>query len=119
MARKSSSQQATSTGQASRKRKASQMMAPVETAPAFTNNIIFDDENDSSESDSEVETSVNTAVLAPGIGRGMRAFSAIPDILQPFASTAQKIVTNYTLYRKPLLTPGEVLLLIQHAWSKA
>ncbi|RPB21815.1 hypothetical protein L211DRAFT_851266 [Terfezia boudieri ATCC MYA-4762] len=107
IARKSSSQQATSTGQASRKWKAFQMMAPVETAPAFTNNIIFDDENDGSESDSEVETSVNTAMLAPGIGRGTRAFSAIPDILQPFASTTQKIVTNYTLYRKPLLTPGE------------
>ncbi|KAF8428826.1 hypothetical protein BGX38DRAFT_1334659 [Terfezia claveryi] len=97
MPRKTSSQQATSqqatapTGQASRKRKVSQIVATViqpqptvETAAAFTNNITFDNEDGRSDSESEVETFVDTAVLAPGIGRGTRSFSAIPDILQPF-----------------------------------
>ncbi|KAF8415551.1 hypothetical protein BGX38DRAFT_1335304 [Terfezia claveryi] len=128
MPRKTSSQQATSqqatalTEQASHKRKASQIVATViqpqptvETVAAFTNNITFNNEDGRSDSKSEVETFVDTAVLAPGIGRGTQSFSAIPDILQPFTSTAQKIVTNYTYYRKPLLTPGELLLLIQHA----
>jgi hypothetical protein len=61
---------------------------------------------------------VNAVVLAPGVGKGTRSFSAIPYMLQGFAIAAQKVVINYTLYRKPLLTPGEVLLLIQSAWNK-
>jgi len=30
----------------------------------------------------------------------------------------QKIVAGYTLYQKLLLTAGEIILLIQHAWNK-
>ncbi|RPB19989.1 hypothetical protein L211DRAFT_852695 [Terfezia boudieri ATCC MYA-4762] len=95
------------------------------------NEILFNEEDDRNESESEFnsdsdsdsnsdkERIIDVAVLAPAIGKGTRAFSAIPSVLQPFTSTAKKIVTKYTLYKKPLLTPGEILLLIQHAWSKA
>ena len=37
-------------------------------------------------------------------------------------STAAKVlylVANYTLYQKPLLTPGEALLLAQNTWDRA
>ncbi|RPB18309.1 hypothetical protein L211DRAFT_854246 [Terfezia boudieri ATCC MYA-4762] len=130
--------QASPAGQASRKHKASQAIAPViaprpriKTGGIFRNEILFNEEDDRNESESESdsdsdsdsnsdkETIVDAAVLAPGVGKGTRAFSAIPSVLQPFASTTKKIVTKYTLYKKPLLTPGEILLLIQHAWSKA
>ncbi|RPB25705.1 hypothetical protein L211DRAFT_848030 [Terfezia boudieri ATCC MYA-4762] len=134
MTRKSSNQQA---GMESRKRAASQTIAPPTTtkrsAPAqLRNEISFNDDIDdldeidnegdrsSSESDEdENETSTPTSVLAPGIGKWTRAFAGIPGIHQGITNVARKIVEQYTLYKKPLLTPGEILLLIQNAWARA
>ena len=62
---------------------------------------------------------VSTAVLAPGLGKISRAFAAIPYMHQPTTRTAGKVIGNYTLHQKPLLIPGEVLLLIENACSSA
>ena len=35
------------------------------------------------------------------------------------AKIAEGVVVDYTLFKKALLTPGEVLLLINNAWEKA
>jgi len=59
------------------------------------------------------------SVLAPGLGQDTRAFTGIPDRHQGSAAIAWKIVEDYTLYHKPLLTPGEMLLLVQDAWHRA
>jgi sulfur transfer complex TusBCD TusB component (DsrH family) len=53
------------------------------------------------------------------MGRGSRSFAAIPDKYQEMTRIAAKVVAAYTLYQKPLLTPGETLLLIQNAWHRA
>ena len=66
-----------------------------------------------------MEDRVSRKVLAPGLGRGSRSFAAIPDIYQEMTRIAAKVVAAYTLYQKPLLTPGETLLLIQNAWDRA
>ena len=126
----------------SHKRRASQSIAPMSTpeprteAPRLRNEVVFDDEvcgwqlvrkgdckliptqDDRSESERDEESAVSTVVLAQGIGRRTRAFCAILDALQGFVIAAQKIVINYTLYRKPLLTLGEVLLLVQSACER-
>jgi len=62
---------------------------------------------------------VSVAVLAPGLGKTTRAFSGLPDHYQNITSIALRVVENYTLYRKPLLTPDETLLLLQSACDKA
>ena len=38
---------------------------------------------------------------------------------QSMAKIAEGVVVGYTLFKKSLLTPGEVLLLINNAWEKA
>ncbi|KAF8437829.1 hypothetical protein BGX38DRAFT_1273858 [Terfezia claveryi] len=135
MTRKSSNhpmQQADTRG---RKRAASQAIAlPTTTkrlVPAsvqLRNEISFDDRIDdfdeesdrsSSESDEENETSIPTSVLVLGIGKKTRSFAGIPGIYQGITNTTRKIVEHYTLYKKPLLTLGEILLLIQNAWARA
>ena len=70
-------------------------------------------------SETSVVRKVGRKVLALGLGRGSRSFAAIPDIYQEMTRIASKVVEAYTLYQKPLLTPGETLLLIQNAWDKA
>ena len=59
------------------------------------------------------------AHLAPGVGKTSRAFIAIPERYHEMTRIAQKVVSEYTLYQKPLLTAGETILLIQSAWDKA
>jgi len=126
----------------SRKRRASQSIAPTSTSEPRTvalrlgNKVVFDNQvcswqlvgkgdcklismwDDRSESQTDEESAVSAVVLAPGIGRGTPAFSAIPNALQGFAIAAPKIVINYTLYGYPLLTPVEVLLLVQSLWDR-
>ena len=58
---------------------------------------------------------MSTAVLAPGLGNHSRAYAVIPCMYQSTTRTAGKMTQNYTLYQKPLLTPGEVLLLLENA----
>ena len=58
-------------------------------------------------------------MLAPGIGRGSRSFSSIPIEYQSTVLLGAKIIENYTLYQKPLLTPGEILLLVRNTWEAA
>ena len=57
---------------------------------------------------------MSTTVLAPGLGKNSRSFAAIPYIYQPTTRTAGKVIENYRLYQKPLLTSAEVLLLIEN-----
>ena len=71
------------------------------------------DSGGGSHTQSQTQDKDNAGVLAPGIGKGSRSFSSILDIYQPTALVAQKIIQHYTLYQKPLLTPGEVLLLVE------
>jgi len=61
---------------------------------------------------------VSAAVLAPGLGKTTRAFSGLPDHYQNMTSIARRVVENYTLYRKPLLTSAETLRLLQSAWDR-
>ncbi|KAF8430919.1 hypothetical protein BGX38DRAFT_1146771 [Terfezia claveryi] len=118
-----------------RKRTASQAIAlPVTTKRSvpvlvqLRNEISFDDRIDdfdeesdrsSSESDEEIETSIPTSVLAPDIGKKTRSFASILGIHQGITNTIRKIVEYYTLYKKPLLTPGEIQLLTQNVWLKS
>ena len=60
----------------------------------------------------------DVGVLALGIGRGPRGFAVTPEQCKTMASMAQRVIAYYTLYQKPLLTPVEILLLIQDAWRK-
>ena len=57
-------------------------------------------------------------MLAPGIGNGTRGFAGIPEEYKTMASMAEWVIAHYTLYQKPLLTRGEILLLIQDACRK-
>ena len=57
---------------------------------------------------------MSTTVLAPGLGKNSRSFAAIPYIYQPTTRTAGKVIENYRLYQKPLLTSAEGLLLIEN-----
>jgi len=61
----------------------------------------------------------NVAVLTPGVGKISRSFIAIPERYHEMTRIAQKVVADYTLYQKPLLTAGETILQIQYAWDKA
>ena len=74
------------------------------------------DEHDTTDSDEDETPDVG--VLAPGVGQGMRAFAGIPEECKAMTSMAQKVIAHYTSHQKPLLTPEEILLLIQHAWGK-
>ena len=65
-----------------------------------------------------MENRVSRKVLALRLGRGSRSVAAIPDIYQEMTKIAVKVVAAYTLYQKPLFTPGETLLLIQNSWDK-
>ena len=69
--------------------------------------------------DSDNESMVSAAVLAPGLGKTTRAFSGLPNHYQNITSIARRVVENYTLFRKPLLIPGVTLLLLQSAWNRA
>ena len=55
----------------------------------------------------------DVGLLAPGMGRGTRGFLCIPEECKTMASMALSVIAHYTLYQKPLLTPVEILLLIQ------
>ena len=55
--------------------------------------------------------------LAPDLKISDKSFEAIPKNLQSLAKEAGKIVTNYTLFKNPLLTPGEMCLLNGSAWD--
>jgi hypothetical protein len=57
--------------------------------------------------------------MVPEIGQHTRSFISIPDIYQPFTKVAEKVVANYTLFKKPLLTPGELHQLVREAWDMA
>jgi len=59
----------------------------------------------------------NVAVLAPGVRKISRSFVAIPERYHEMTRIAQKVVADYTLYQKPLLTAADTIL-IQHAWDK-
>ncbi|RPB19387.1 hypothetical protein L211DRAFT_853202 [Terfezia boudieri ATCC MYA-4762] len=66
----------------------------------------IDNEGDRSSSESdedENKTSTPTSILAPGIGKWTRAFASIPGIHQGITNVTQKIIEQYTLYKKPLL----------------
>jgi hypothetical protein len=69
--------------------------------------------------ESDYESTVSTSVIALGLGKNTRAFSGIPDNYQSMTIVARRVIENYTLYQKPLLTPGETLLLLQSAWDRA
>ena len=58
-------------------------------------------------------------MLAPGIGWGSRSFSSIPIEYKSTVLLGAKIIANYTLYQKVLLTPGEILLLLRNTWEAA
>ena len=47
------------------------------------------------------------------------AFSEIPDMYQQMAYRACGIVENYILFKKSLLIPGEVHMLIEKAWNRS
>ena len=66
-----------------------------------------------------MEERVRRKVLGPGLGRGSWSFAAILDIYQEMTRIRAKVVAAYTLNQKPLLIPGETLLLIQNAWDRA
>ncbi|KAF8418912.1 hypothetical protein BGX38DRAFT_1242449, partial [Terfezia claveryi] len=100
----------------SRKRPATQASRE---APLMSNQLTFLDEDDNDETNSDSDTGDSTCVIAPGLGKNTRAFSSIPGHYQHMTSIARTVVENYTLYRKPFLTPGETLLLLQSAWHKA
>lgn len=73
-----------------------------------------------SETASEKEDNpLSAAVIAPGIIKSTRLFSLIPDKYQVLAIEARTIVERYALYQKPLLTPGEVLQLLERAQDKS
>ncbi|KAF8420155.1 hypothetical protein BGX38DRAFT_1147407 [Terfezia claveryi] len=81
---------------------------------SFNNNIDDIDEinnegdRSSSESDEdENKTSTPTSILAPGIGKQIRAFAGILGMHQGITNVAWKIVEQYTLYKKLLLIPGK------------
>jgi len=76
----------------------------------------YEDAGDGAGDDAEGS---DVAVLAPGIGKTSRSFVAIPERYYEMTRIAQKVVADYTLYQKLLLTAGETILLIQHAWNKA
>ncbi|KAF8440636.1 hypothetical protein BGX38DRAFT_1205495 [Terfezia claveryi] len=100
----------------SRKRPATQASRE---APLMSNQLTFLDEDDNDETNSDSDIGDSTCVIAPGLGKNTRAFSSIPGHYQHMTSIARTVVENYTLYRKPFLTPGETLLLLQSAWHKA
>ena len=52
------------------------------------------------------------------MGRGTRGFAGIPEDCKTMVTMAQRVIAHYTLYQKPLLTPVEILLLIQDTWRK-
>ena len=60
----------------------------------------------------------DVGVLASGVGTGIRGFAGIPEECKTMASMAQRVIAHYTLSQKPLLTPVEILLLIQDAWRE-
>jgi len=76
----------------------------------------YEDAGDGPSDDAE---SSNVAVLAPDVGKISRSFVAIPKRYHEMTRIAQKVVVDYTLYQKPLLTARETILLIQDAWDKA
>ncbi|KAF8435250.1 hypothetical protein BGX38DRAFT_1217771 [Terfezia claveryi] len=88
-------------------------------APLMSNQLTFLDEDDNDETNLDSDTGDSTYVIAPGLGKNTRAFSSIPGHYQHMTSIARTVVENYTLYRKPFLTPGETLLLLQSTWHKA
>ena len=67
---------------------------------------------------SEDDGILTVSDLGPELGR-TRSFIAIEAKYQPMAKIAEVVVVDYTLFKKALLTPGEVLLLINNAWEKA
>ena len=56
---------------------------------------------------------------APGLVKYTRLFSGIPAMYQSTKKIAEKIKIDYNPYKKPLLTSGELLLLITCTWDKA
>ena len=76
----------------------------------------YEDAGDGAGNDAEGS---DVAVLAPGVRKTCRSFMAIPKWYHEMTRIAQKVVADYTLYQKWLLTAGETILLIQHAWDKA
>ncbi|KAF8451281.1 hypothetical protein BGX38DRAFT_1142200 [Terfezia claveryi] len=80
--------------------------------------LTFLSEDDNNQINSDSDTADSTYVIALGLGKNTRAFSSIPDQYQHMTSIARTVVKNYTMYWKPFLTPGEMLLLLQSAWNK-
>ena len=65
----------------------------------------------------EVALVIDDMVLE--IGQNTRSFISIPKIYHPFTKVAEKVGANYTLFKKPLLTPGELHQLVREAWDLA
>ena len=53
--------------------------------------------------------------LTPGLGRDSRAFDRLPYELQSTTTEAARIIEEYTLYKMPLVSAGQVLLLVDGA----
>ena len=70
------------------------------------------------ETGSEDDRLLTVSGLAPELGR-TRSFNAIEAKYQSMTKIAEAVVVDYTLFKKSLLTPGKVLLLINNAWEKA
>ena len=75
-------------------------------------------EDGESEMGSDVED-VSAGVLAPGLGKKSRSITVIPSKFQPITAEAKKLIENYTYYQKPLLTPGELVQLVERSWDRA
>ena len=60
----------------------------------------------------------DVGVLAPGDGRGTRGFAGIPEECKAMVCIAQRLIEHHIVYQKALLTPEEILLLLQDACRK-
>ena len=74
-----------------------------------------EDETDEVEPTEDIPASV----LSPGIGKKTRSIGGIEDKYKGLVIAAKKTIENYTSYQKPLLTPSELLQMVQRAWDRA
>ena len=62
---------------------------------------------------------IAASVLSLSIRKKTRSLGGIEDKYKGLAIAAKNIVENYTWYQKPLLTPTEVLQIVQQACDRA
>jgi hypothetical protein len=78
--------------------------------------ILIPTQDSGSATQSEGEQGPTACDLMPG--RKSRSLSSLPYECQKAARLSNPLVVDYTLFKKPLLSAGEIELLVRDVWHK-